>query len=64
MGYYPVSDRSLIPEQRMKPFQITVRTATQRTSYTALAASSCDAWETAANQFGICAITVTPASPQ
>lgn len=48
----------------MKTFDVTVRTSTQRTSYTAIAASSSDAWEAAADQFGVCAITVTAARPQ
>lgn len=45
----------------MRIFTITVRTSGHCTTYTALAASSCAAWEAAADQFGVCAITVTPA---
>lgn len=45
----------------MKSFQITVRTATSCTTYSALAATSCDALMDAADLFGDapCGITVT-----
>ena len=44
-------------------FTITIRTATRSTTTTALAASSCDAWDDASDAQGDtpCAITVTPA---
>ena len=47
----------------MKPFHVTVRTAITCTKYTAIAASSCDAWQSAADAQGDipCAITVMPA---
>jgi hypothetical protein len=47
-------------------FLVTVRTAMNSTAYTALAASSFDAWDSAAQAQGdtLCSITVTPAGRQ
>lgn len=48
----------------MQPFKITVRTATSQTVETIIAASSFDAWDSAAADQGEtpCAITVLPAA--
>lgn len=46
----------------MNTFTVTIRTATHRTTYTALAASTCAAWSSAADAQGDtpCGITVMP----
>jgi hypothetical protein len=47
-------------------FLVTVRTAMSSIAYTALAPSSFDAWDSAAEAQGdtVCSITVTPAGRQ
>jgi hypothetical protein len=49
-----------INERNMNPYQVTVRTPASTFAYTALAVSSCAAWEAAIDHFGVCAVTVTP----
>jgi hypothetical protein len=61
VDWYNSLDLNMAATNR-KPFDVTVRTATHRFSYTALAVSSSAAWTDAADAQGDtpCAITVKP----